>query len=184
MSEFSVRVATPEDATVLTALANQYSFHNLDETQRQAGFLTGSFSVPAVRAMLVSVPGQLAYAGPNLAGFVLNSKLPTEHYPPLVQQIVGVLPSLEYKHRPLTQYRWFFYGPALVTTEFRGQNLLGQLFAASKQQLREQFEVGVAFIAEHNTSSLHVHTHKLSLEVVGRIVFEGVGYVLLVFSLA
>ena len=184
MREVTLRPTTPADAPALAELANQYTFQNLDDTERQAGFLTGSFSAPAVHAMLTSIPGQLAYDGSHLAGFVLNSRLPPEQYPPLVQQIVQVLTSLMYGNRPLTQCKWFFYGPALITKQYRGGGLLAQLFAANKQQLRGQFEVGIAFIAEQNTASLHVHTQKLGLEVVGSIFFEGSRYALLVFPLA
>jgi GNAT superfamily N-acetyltransferase len=184
MTDFAFRVATAADAQALSDLANQYTFQNLDEAARQQGFLTGVFTAPAMQAMVASVPSQVAYQGQELAGFIINSKLPPERYPPLVQQISALLPSLFYRQLPLTEYRWFFYGPVLVRQEHRGQGLLQQLFEANKQELKSRFNLGIAFIAEANAVSLQLHTQKLGLEIVGNIDFQGTPYAILVFPVS
>ncbi|MFD1872722.1 GNAT family N-acetyltransferase [Hymenobacter bucti] len=181
MHEFLIREASVADAPALADLANQYTYQNLDETARQGGFLTGSFAAPALGAMLASVPGQVAYYQEELAGFVINSKLPTERYPPFIQAISALLPSLLYQQRPLTDYRWFYYGPVLVRQEYRGQGLLQQLFAATKQRLAGRFDLGVAFIAAENAASRWVHVQKLGLEPVGELNFQGQAYDILMF---
>jgi hypothetical protein len=181
MTDFAFRVATAADAQALSDLANQYTFQNLDEAARQKGFLTGVFTVPTMQAMVASVPSQVAYHGQELAGFIINSKLPPERYPPLVQQISALLPRLFYRQLPLTEYRWFFYGPVLVRQEYRGQGLLQQLFQANKQILKGEFNLGIAFIAEANAASLQLHTQKLGLEIVDNIDFQGTPYAILVF---
>ena len=184
MHEFIIREATVADAPALAALANQYTYQNLDERARQGGFLTGSFAAPALGAMLASVPGQVAYCEEELAGFVINSKLPAERYSPFIQAISELLPSLLYQQRPVTDYQWFYYGPVLVRQEYRGQGLLQQLFKATKQTLAGRYNLGVAFIAAENAASRWVHTQKLGLEVVGEINFQGQAYDILVFPVA
>lgn len=181
MHAFTLRAALPPDAPIIADLANQYTYQQLSDEERRGGFLTGSFTVPAVRAMLASVPGQVAYHRGELAGFVLNSWLATAQYPPLVQAICALLPSLTYRQRALADYRCFFYGPALVHKNYRGQELLAQLFEASRAELRGRFDLGIAFIAEDNTVSLRVHTQKLGLEPVGSLNFQGTTYSLVVF---
>jgi hypothetical protein len=178
---FTLRAATPADAPAIADLANRYTYQQLSPTERHSGFLTGSFTVPAVQAMLASVPGQVAFHRGELAGLVLNSRLAPAQYPPLVQAICAQLLSLTYRQRPLADYRWFFYGPVLVRTDYRGQGLLSQLFEASRAALAGHFDLGIAFIAEENAASLHVHTHKLGLGVVGKLEFQGTAYALLVF---
>jgi GNAT superfamily N-acetyltransferase len=182
MSEFTCRAAEAADAPAIAELANQYTYQQLSAEARQGGFLTGNFVVPALQAMLASVPGQVAYRGPELVGFVVNSRLPAERYPPLVQQISALLEALRYRGRPLAEYEWFFYGPVLVQPTYRGRGLLRQLFEANRRALAGCYEVGVAFIAAENAASLHVHTQKLGLEVVGSLDFEGAGYVVLAFG--
>lgn len=182
MTSFDLRVASPTDAPALAELANQYTYQQLDEVARQGGFLTGAFSGPALRAMLASVPGQVAHHQGELAGFVINSRLAPESYPPLVREICALLPHLFYRRRALADYQWFFYGPVLVTTKYRGQGLLQQLFAANKQELADRFDVGIAFIAEANEASLRIHTQKLGLEIVGNLAFGGTNYAVLAFA--
>ncbi|RZK32460.1 MAG: hypothetical protein EOO57_14975, partial [Hymenobacter sp.] len=97
MNEFACRVAEVADAPAIAELANQYTYQQLSAAAREGGFLTGNFAVPALQAMLASVPGQVAYRGAELVGFVVNSRLPAERYPPLVQQISALLPTLRYQ---------------------------------------------------------------------------------------
>jgi hypothetical protein len=182
MNEFEVRKAEVADAPAIAALANQNTYQQLAESDRQGGFLTGTFTEPALAAMLTSVPGQVAYKNGELAGFIINSRLPAERYPPMVQQISALLPTLQFQQRPLAEYQWFFYGPVLVQPAYRGQGLLRELFRANQRTLAGRYEVGVAFIAAENAASLHVHTHKLGLEVVGELIFGGTAYVILAFG--
>jgi len=184
MSALTYRPATAADAPAIAALANQHTHQQLSAEARQGGFLVGQFAAPALAAMLASVPGQVAYCGPELVGFAVNSRLPAERYPPLVQQISALLPTLPYRGRPLADYQWFFYGPVLVQPAYRGQGVLRQLFEANWRTLAGRYEVGVAFIAAENAASLHVHTQKLGLEVVGSLDFEGARYVVLAFAVS
>ena len=177
----AIRVAQPADAPAIAALANQHIYWQLAEADRASGFLTGSFAAPALAAMLGSVPSQVAWQGSELIGFVVNSRLPPERYPPLVQAIVARLPTLTYRQRALAEYRWFFYGPVLVQPAHRGQGLLRRLFEASQRALAGRFELGIAFIARENGVSLMLHTQGLGLERVGKMQFEGATYDLLVF---
>ncbi len=184
MPTLTLRVAGPADASAIAGLANRYTYQQLSSAERHGGFLTGSFSVPAVLAMLASVPGQVAYHADKLVGFVLNSRLPAAQYPPLVQAICALLPDLTYRQRALADYQWFFYGPVLVDADYRGQGLLPRLFAASRAALAGRFAIGIAFIAAENAASLRVHTQKLGLEPVGSLQFQGGTYHLLVFPVS
>jgi hypothetical protein len=177
------RVAEVADATAIAELANQHAYQQLSAEAREQGFLTGAFTAPALAAMLASVPGQVAYQGTELVGFVVNSRLPAERYPPLVQQLIEQLPTLYFQQRPLADYQWFCYGPVLVAPAYRGQGLLLQLFEANQRELAGRFEVGIAFIAAENAASLHVHTQKLGLELVGELDFAGTAYRILAFSI-
>lgn len=184
MSEIAIRAAQPTDASALAALANQHTYSQLDDEARKSGFLTGSFAVPALQAMLASVPGQLAELDGELVGFIINSRLDPERYPPLVQEIMALLPQLHYQQRPLAAYHWFFYGPVLVKPAYRGRGLLQQLFQANQRTLAGRFELGIAFIAEENTASLHLHKQKLGLQVVGQCLHQGTAYAILVFPVS
>ncbi len=184
MTTFALRVAQPTDAPALAALANQYTHQHLDEAGRRGGFLTGSFAEPAVRAMLASVPGQVAYCGSDLAGFIINSRLELPQYGPLVQEIMRQLPTLRYRQRPLAGYHWFFYGPVLVSAPHRGQGLLRQLFEANRRTLAGRFDLGIAFIAAENEHSLRVHTQALGLTVAGEVRAEGRNWAILVFPVS
>jgi GNAT superfamily N-acetyltransferase len=177
-----IHPAQPTDAPAIAALAGRHTYQQLAEADRAGGFLTGSFTAPALAAMLASVPGQVALHAGELVGFVVNSQLPPQEYPPLVQQLVARLPVLTYRQRALAEYRWFFYGPVLVQPAYRGRGLLRQLFEASRRALAGRYELGIAFIARENAASRALHTQALGLECVGEVQFAGATYDLLVFA--
>ncbi|WP_022823771.1 GNAT family N-acetyltransferase [Hymenobacter norwichensis] len=182
MHTFTLRQARIADAPQLAALANQHTYEQLDEAARQSGFLTGRFTAATLAERIASAPGIIAMYQEEVAGFVVNSHLPAEQYPPFIQEIIALLPGLFFQQQAITTYRWFFYGPILVLPPYRGQGLLQELFHATQRMLASHYEVGVAFIAERNVTSLHLHTQKLGLEVVGHLVLEQETYILLAFA--
>src|SRR5688572_2057102 len=103
MSDFIIKVATEEDLCQLVALANQYTYQNLSDEERQTGFLTGTFSEDSMRSIILSAPCMVAYNQADLAGFIINSKLPAHQYPPVVQEIIKLLPALNFRGKPLNQ---------------------------------------------------------------------------------
>jgi len=183
MEDFSIRVATDLDVPAIVALANQNTYQVLSATDRQAGFLTGSFTEEAIQKMMDSEPCLVAYYQQELAGFLINSKLTPTAYPPLVQHIIHKMPGLTYRNLPLINYKWFFYGPVLVTKKFRGKGLLSRLFYKSKEQLQGKFEVGIAFINTQNINSYTAHTQSLGLELVGQLTFQTHVYHILAVSI-
>jgi len=183
MEEFSIHVATTADIPAIVALANQNTYQALTAADRASGFLTGMFTEAAVQLMISSAPCLVTYTQQELAGFLINSKLSPAAYPPLVQEIIGMLPALTYRNLPLSTYNYFFYGPVLVSKKFRGKGLLSRLFNQSKKQLSGKFEVGIAFIGAHNPASYVVHTEHLGLEKIGQLSFQEQVYYILAFSL-
>jgi GNAT superfamily N-acetyltransferase len=130
--------------------------------------------------MLASVPGRAACCGPELAGFVVSSRLAQAQRPPLAQAIINQLPTLCYRQRALDTYRWFFCGPVLVSPPYRGRGLRRQLFEASRRTLAGQLGPGIAFITTDNAAARRVPTQALGL-AVGEAVTEGRAYAILVF---
>jgi hypothetical protein len=184
METYTIRVATVADVPAITDLANQYVWDKLSEADRQQGFLTGRFEMPAMKTMMESAPSLVAQHQQEIAGFVINSKLLPEAYPPLVQNMAQKFPDLLYRNLPLTTYKYFFYGPVLVSKFHRGKSLLPLMFHKTKELLRDRFEIGIAFIHEHNQHSLQIHTERLGLEVVGQFSFHLNNYHILVFTVS
>ncbi|MDQ3292285.1 MAG: hypothetical protein M3Q05_13440 [Bacteroidota bacterium] len=182
MKDFEIRVATEADVPAVVNLANQYTFQNLSEQERQTGFLTGVFTEVAVRSMITSAPSIVAYNQQELAGFILNTNLLANQYPPLVQEIIKELSQLMFREIPVEQFRYFFYGPVLVARKYRQHGLLKKLFMKTKEELSTKFNLGIAFIDQDNDSSFRVHKN-LGWEVIGEILFNNRTYAILAFAL-
>ncbi|MDB5264403.1 MAG: putative acetyltransferase, family [Adhaeribacter sp.] len=184
MQTYTLRAATASDLPSLTHLANEYIYERLSESERAMGFLTGRFDLPAIEKMVNSATSIVACVDKELVGFVINSKLTAAEYPPLLQAMIQIFPELHYQGRPLTAYKYFFYGPVLVSKSHRGNSLLSRMFRQTIAFLQHQFELGIAFIHIHNHHSLNIHTNYLGQEVVGQFSFQTDIYHILVFPLA
>ncbi|GEO07202.1 acetyltransferase [Adhaeribacter aerolatus] len=181
MKAYLIRRASEADVPGITDLANKYVYDKLSVADRTGGFLTGRFEQPAIIKMINSANSLVALYHQEIVGFALNSRLPAEDYPPLVQNMIVKLSEITFQHRPLTAYSFFFYGPVLVSKHHRGQGLLSQMFRRTQDQNQQNFQLGLAFIHEQNQHSLNVHTQTLGLEVVGQFTFEDHQYYILVF---
>jgi hypothetical protein len=136
-----------------------------------------------MRSMLLSAPSIVAYNQADLAGFIINSKMPAPQYPPLVQEIIKLLPALTYWGKPLNQYNYLFYDPVLVAKNYRQMNLLTRMFQLNKAQLTPNYNLGIAFIDQANKASLLAHA-KIGLEIVGELITNAHTLNILVFPLS
>jgi hypothetical protein len=182
IEEYLIRTATTADVAAITDLANHNTYSELSATEREEGFLTGRFEQPAVSQMVDAALSVVACYKQELAGFVINSNLPAAAYPPLVQTLALKLPEINYQNKPLAAYRYFYYGPVLVSQPHRGRGLLTRLFNYTRGLLRSRFDLGIAFIHAQNRNSLDIHTHHLGLKVVGQFLFAKSDYFILVFE--
>jgi hypothetical protein len=181
MEEYLIREATENDVAEITELANSYVYDKLSASERKSGFLTGRFELNAMRKLLASATSLVAVYRQELVGFVINSKLPDENYPPLVQTMIQKFPEVYYQNRPLTSYHYFYYGPVLVSKSHRGKGLLPRMFRLTQKLFCGKYDVGVAFIHTQNQNSLNIHTQNLGMEVIGQFSFDANDYYILVF---
>lgn len=63
--------------------------------------------------------------------------------------------------------RLFMYGPAAVDPQFQGRGVLTTLLSALSSHLRDEYDLGVAFVEDANRRSLDVHRHYGMAEVPG-----------------
>jgi hypothetical protein len=97
----------------------------------------------------------------------------------VIAKMLDTYPLVRFDGKPLSSYNSYIYGPVGIDRAYRRRGALRGLYAAQKQQ----FDVGVAFVARSNPHSLNAHIAGLGMTEVGDFELKGNVYVILAFRL-
>lgn len=185
--EPTVRLGTVDDVAGVRSLESRYFIGNLAPAQRADGFLSiiqpeGSFErVAAAGGLHVAVDD----SGTVVGFIVIAPPLLTcsEPLPPIVEQMIALSDTLEYRGRRIADYTHALRGPVCIDERFRGHGLYGRFNAATKAAYRDDYEIGILFVSARNPRSLRTTTTKLNATVVDTFQVGEESYHYLVYEL-
>src|SRR5690554_6397683 len=85
---------------------------------------------------------------------------------PLFQYMIKDLPNTEYLGRRLSTENSYQYGPICIHRDYRGTEVLPNLFEFSRVQMAKRFPIMITFINQINPRSIKVHKYKLGLDII------------------
>jgi hypothetical protein len=176
------RKAAPSDFPRILALQKDNLIQNLSSQDQRDGFLSIEYSHDQLERFNNELGIFIAIDNDSLSGYLIAQSMDFAPQSPLIDAMVRRFPGVQYQPIPLSGYRTFIYGPVCINRQSRGQGVLEGLFNAMLQALKEQYDVGVAFVSELNSRSLHAHQDKLGMEIVDEFEFNGQKYWTLVFE--
>ena len=158
-------------------------FTNLSEEERKEGFLSAEFSPEQVSRLAADLGTTLATINGELLGFRCAFRNEFDHGSPVIATMLATYDLVTFDGHPLSSYSTYIYGPVCIHRDYRRKGLLRGLYAAQKQDLAGQFDVGVAFVSRSNPHCLDAHTAGLGMTEVGDFELMGNVYVILAFRL-
>ncbi|CAM2918573.1 GNAT family N-acetyltransferase [Prescottella defluvii] len=169
----TVRRSGPQDREAILALMNASRGDGLSAAERaERGFVQGSMGEDDLARFQEGTGVFVAEEDGTLAGFAMTSEpgAATSGPPRLAVDAVGEGSG-----------RLFLYGPAAVDPRFQGRGVLTKLLAALSRELRDRFDLGVAFVEAANAKSLAVHRH-YGMTEAATFVFAGRDYFVFTFA--
>ena len=176
------RNAEPSELSQILALQKDNLLKNLEPQNQLDGFLSIEYSHDQLENLNNQLGIFVAIDNDHFAGYLIAQTMDFALQSPLINTMVKRFPDVQYRSRPLSEFRTFIYGPVCIYKESRGQGILEGLFNVMLQTLKGQFDVGVAFVSERNPRSLYAHREKLGMKVVDEFEFKGQQYNTLVFE--
>jgi len=176
------RRAVLEDVPAILAVQAANFVGNLDDTERNDGFLSVEFTHKQLEEIADNVGIVVACDGARLAGYLCASSCEFNRPFPLLAAMMQQLEHMDYGGRPLAASRLFIYGPVCIDRPYRGCGLLRGLYNRLKSEVARRYNVGVAFVAYDNPHSLRAHVIGLGMDLVGEFVFSGKRYHILAFA--
>lgn len=171
------RNAEKEDIPGIAALQQKYHVSTISDEDRPDGFVTTLFS-EAQFAELIEKENGLAIAldGEKIVAYAMAASWQYWSAWPLLQYMIEDLPNTEYLGQRLSTENSYQYGPICIHRDYRGTEVLPNLFEFSRRQMAPRFPILITFINKINTRSFKAHTEKLGLEVIKTFEFNNNQY--------
>lgn len=168
------RKAELKDIPGIILLEKKYHISSISQEDKAGGFITTYFSENKLRR-LVEEEKSLAVAchGDRIAGFAGAASWQFWGTWPVFQPLIDDLPNITYKGIILSVNNSYQYGPACIDREYRGTEVLANLFEASRLLMKDRYAVTVTYVNQTNQRSFQAHTRKLGLDIVKEFEFHG-----------
>lgn len=171
------RTAGKEDTPGIAALQQKYHVTTISDEDRSDGFVTTLFSEGQFAELIEKENGlAIAQDGKNIVAYAMAASWQYWSAWPLFQHMIEDLPNTEYLGQRLSAENSYQYGPICTHRDYRGTEVLPNLFEFSRTQMAERFPILITFINQINPRSYKAHTEKLGLDVIKTFEFNNNQY--------
>jgi hypothetical protein len=179
------RNARIEDIPGVAKLQSRYHVSTISPEDRPDGFVTTLFSEDQFRDLIEAENGlAIACAGDEVIAYAMAASWQYWAAWPLFQHMIEDLPNTVYLGQLLSTENTYQYGPICIAREYRGTEVLPNLFEFSRRQMAKRFPILITFINVKNPRSYKAHTEKLGLEVIKTFEFNANQYYELGYDMA
>lgn len=171
------RNANLKDIAKVQLLQQKYHISTISDEDKPHGFVTTLFSENQFRELIEKENGlAIACDGEKIVGYAMAASWKYWSAWPLFQHMISDLPNITYLNMVLSTENSYQYGPVCIDTEYRGTDVLPNLFEFSRLQMKDRYSVLITFINHINNRSYEAHTRKLDLEVIKNFEFNNNHY--------
>jgi hypothetical protein len=171
------RNARLSDIPAVSLLQKKYHISTINEEDKPDGFVTTLFSESQFKELIEKENGlAIACDGDRIVAYAMAASWEFWATWPLFQKMINDLPDTKYLSTVLSVENSYQYGPVCIDKEYRGTDVLPNIFEFSRLQMKKRFPILITFINQINHRSFHAHTVKLGLEVIKTFDFNGNHY--------
>ncbi len=171
------RNATLADIPKISELQTVYHVLTINEADKPNGFVTTLFSEEQFKAIIEQEQGlAIACDGDRVVAYVMAASWTYWSAWPLFQHMIQDLPTTQYLGQTLSTQNSYQYGPICIHKDYRGTEVLPNLFEFSRTQMQPKFPILITFINHINPRSFDAHVRKLGLDVIKDFTFNGNQY--------
>ncbi len=171
------RNASIKDIPRITELQQKYHVSTITDEDRPDGFVTTFFTEDQFQELIEKENGlAIACDGEKVVAYVMAASWQYWSAWPLFQHMIKDLPSTEYLGQKLSTENSYQYGPICIHRDYRGTEVLPNLFEFSRTQMEKRFPILITFINQINPRSYRAHTEKLGLDVIQTFEFNNNQY--------
>ncbi|MGD9568355.1 MAG: GNAT family acetyltransferase [Sedimentibacter sp.] len=161
------RNATLKDISSVSDLQRKYHINTISEEDKPDGFVTTLFSENQFKELIEKENGlAIACYGDRVVAYAMAASWQFWATWPLFKKMIEDLPSTKYLDTLLSVDNSYQYGPVCIDKEYRGTEVLPNLFEFSRLQMKEKFPILITFINQINHRSMNAHNKKLGMDII------------------
>lgn len=173
-----------EDICGVAKLQQQYHISTIRDADRPDGFVTTLFNEEQFGKLITEENGlAIAKDGKEVVAYAMAASWDYWSAWPLFQYMIEDLPRTEFLGRRLSTENSYQYGPICIHRDYRGSEVLPNLFEFSRRQMAARFRIMITFINRANGRSIKAH-EKLGLVVIKAFEFNNNQYYELGYDMA
>ena len=171
------RNATLEDIPAISELQQKYHVSTIIEEDKADGFVTTLFTEEQFKELIQKENGlAIACDGDKVVAYAMAASWEYWSAWPLFQHMIKDLPNTEYLCQTLSTENSYQYGPVCIHKDYRGSEVLLNIFEFSRAQMNKRYPILITFINKINPRSYNAHTKKVGLEVIKTFQFNNNNY--------
>lgn len=171
------RNATEKDIPAVSLLQKKYHISTISEEDKPDGFVTTLFSENQFKELIEKENGlAIACDSDKVVAYAMAASWQFWSTWPLFQKMINDLSDTKYLGKILSVDNSYQYGPVCIDKEYRGTEVLPNIFEFSRLQMKDRFPILITFINQINHRSYHAHAAKLGLQVIKPFDFNGNHY--------
>lgn len=171
------RLGAAKDIAGILSLQDKYLYRNLDDAERQKGFVTTPFTVAQIEEVILQKGLFVAVNDEKIIAYAFAASWKYFEQWEIFNYMVSRFPNLSFKGTKITTENSFQYGPVCIDEKFRGSGLLNQLFEEMRIELLKKYPISITFINKINKISENAHTKKLGWKIIDEFEFNDNNYI-------
>jgi ribosomal protein S18 acetylase RimI-like enzyme len=128
-----------------------------EQEMRSQGFVTVRHDLAALEQMHALAPSIVAHQGRELAGYALTMPRECRALMPVLLPMFEQFDRLEYRGKPLNDYRFYVMGQICIDKAHRGSGLFERLYHKHRELYQPRFDFIITEVAVRNQRSLRAH---------------------------
>lgn len=171
------RNATLDDIAGVSKLQEKYHVSTISEEDRPDGFVTTLFTEKQFKDLIQKENGlAIACHGNEIVAYAMAGSWDYWSSWPLFQYMIEDLPNVKYMGEVLSTENSYQYGPICIHKNYRGTEVLPNLFEFSRREMKERYPILITFINQINPRSIKAHVEKLELDIIKSFQFNNNEY--------
>lgn len=157
---------TTEELQQILRLQQENLQQNIDEGEmRSQGFVTLRHDLVILDQMHRMAPSVIIKDDDQVVAYALTMLKECRQLIPDLESMFALFEKLNWKNKPLNDYRFYVMGQICVAKAYRGQGLFEQLYKHHKEIYQPQFDLFLTEVATRNTRSLRAH-EKVGFKII------------------
>ena len=161
------KVATLNDIEETLKLHKKYQIDTIKKEDIKDGFVTTPFTYEELKDLITKESGLFIAKDKNrVIAYVMAASWDFWSKWEMFDFMAKGLDKLEYKGVKLDRQNSYQYGPICIDKEYRGSEVLSNIFNFALSHMAKRYDILVTFVNKANPRSFVAHTKKLKLDII------------------